>query len=298
MCCGPSSAPTPTRWASRWSCPSGWRGNTPSCGATATTGATCSSTRATGCSSMSPPSPSTVRVRSSTRTSAKRSASGRGASALAKRRRWRSRARMRRRRASGPVSPPPRGPLSHSRSRTRRRRWHRRRFWVAPMVRRCGAQRPTAPRCGNWSGVWAPRIARCCPMSCRRWMRWRCGSPASRPRCTVSMATSRPTRCRSSISASASPSWTSRPRTATGDSRCSAGSARRCRICPIAGPRCSRNSRARGSSSRTFRFDLLRLRSAGVQSAIDDVATATQEARALSREIAHVLSAAEELKAV
>jgi predicted Ser/Thr protein kinase len=47
-----------------------------------------------------------------------------------------------------------------------------------------------------------------------------------------------------------------------------------------------------------IRFDLLRLRSAGVQSAIDDVATATQEARALSREIAHVLSAAEELKAV
>jgi serine/threonine-protein kinase len=47
-----------------------------------------------------------------------------------------------------------------------------------------------------------------------------------------------------------------------------------------------------------IRFDLLRLRSAGVQSAIDDVATATQEARALSREIAHVLSAAEELRAV
>lgn len=47
-----------------------------------------------------------------------------------------------------------------------------------------------------------------------------------------------------------------------------------------------------------IRFDLLRLRSAGVQSAIDDVTTATQEARALSREIAHVLSAAEELKAV
>jgi len=47
-----------------------------------------------------------------------------------------------------------------------------------------------------------------------------------------------------------------------------------------------------------IRFDLLRLRSAGVQSAIDDVTTATQEARALSREIAHVLSAAEELRAV
>ncbi len=49
---------------------------------------------------------------------------------------------------------------------------------------------------------------------------------------------------------------------------------------------------------RNIRLDLVRLRSAGVQSAIDDVATATQEARALSREIAHVLNAAEELKSV
>jgi serine/threonine-protein kinase len=49
---------------------------------------------------------------------------------------------------------------------------------------------------------------------------------------------------------------------------------------------------------RNIRLDLIRLRSAGVQSAIDDVATATQEARALSREIAHVLNAAEELKGV
>jgi serine/threonine-protein kinase len=49
---------------------------------------------------------------------------------------------------------------------------------------------------------------------------------------------------------------------------------------------------------RNIRLDLVRLRSAGVQSAIDDVATATQEARALSREIAHVLNAAEELKSI
>jgi serine/threonine-protein kinase len=47
-----------------------------------------------------------------------------------------------------------------------------------------------------------------------------------------------------------------------------------------------------------IRFDLLRLRSAGVQSAIDDVTTATQEARVLSREIGHVLNAAEEIKSV
>ncbi len=48
----------------------------------------------------------------------------------------------------------------------------------------------------------------------------------------------------------------------------------------------------------TIRFDLLKLRSAGVQSAIDDVASATQEARALSREITNVLSVAQELKAI
>jgi hypothetical protein len=53
-----------------------------------------------------------------------------------------------------------------------------------------------------------------------------------------------------------------------------------------------------GLVMRNIRLDLVRLRSAGVQSAIDDVATATQEARALSREIAHVLNAAEELKNV
>jgi len=47
-----------------------------------------------------------------------------------------------------------------------------------------------------------------------------------------------------------------------------------------------------------IRFDLLKLRSAGVQSALEDVATATQEARALSREIGHVLNAADEVRAV
>jgi eukaryotic-like serine/threonine-protein kinase len=47
-----------------------------------------------------------------------------------------------------------------------------------------------------------------------------------------------------------------------------------------------------------IRFDLLKLRSAGVQSALDDVTSATQEARALSREIGHVLNVAEELKAI
>jgi hypothetical protein len=47
-----------------------------------------------------------------------------------------------------------------------------------------------------------------------------------------------------------------------------------------------------------IRFDLLKLGSSGVQSALDDVTSATQEARALSREIGNVLNVAEELKAI
>jgi serine/threonine protein kinase len=45
-----------------------------------------------------------------------------------------------------------------------------------------------------------------------------------------------------------------------------------------------------------IRLDLVALRSAGVQSAIDDVTNATQEARALSRDIAHVLDAAKQVR--
>jgi serine/threonine-protein kinase len=45
-----------------------------------------------------------------------------------------------------------------------------------------------------------------------------------------------------------------------------------------------------------MRLDLIALRSAGVQSALDDVLTATQEARALSRDIAHVLDAARQVR--
>jgi serine/threonine-protein kinase len=45
-----------------------------------------------------------------------------------------------------------------------------------------------------------------------------------------------------------------------------------------------------------MRLDLLALRSVGVQSAIDDVSSATQEARALSKEIANVLDAAREIR--
>ena len=45
-----------------------------------------------------------------------------------------------------------------------------------------------------------------------------------------------------------------------------------------------------------LRLDLVKLRSSGVQSAISDVSSATQEARALSREIDGVLAAAQELR--
>jgi serine/threonine-protein kinase len=45
-----------------------------------------------------------------------------------------------------------------------------------------------------------------------------------------------------------------------------------------------------------LKLDLLKLRSSGIGSAIEDNTSATQEARALSRDIGHVLAAAEDLK--
>jgi len=45
-----------------------------------------------------------------------------------------------------------------------------------------------------------------------------------------------------------------------------------------------------------LRLDLIKLRSSGLQSAMSDVSMATQEARALSREISAVLEAAAELE--
>lgn len=47
-----------------------------------------------------------------------------------------------------------------------------------------------------------------------------------------------------------------------------------------------------------LRLDVLKLRSAGVQSASEDVAGATQQARALSRDIRHALEAADEVKTI
>ena len=44
------------------------------------------------------------------------------------------------------------------------------------------------------------------------------------------------------------------------------------------------------------RFDLLRLRSAGVAVALDDLTRATQQARALARDVDHVIAAAGEIK--
>ena len=45
-----------------------------------------------------------------------------------------------------------------------------------------------------------------------------------------------------------------------------------------------------------IRIDLIALRNAGVQSSMDDVTSATQEARALSRDIGHVLEAAKQVR--
>jgi hypothetical protein len=51
-----------------------------------------------------------------------------------------------------------------------------------------------------------------------------------------------------------------------------------------------------GIALKNLKFDLLKLRSSGVQSALGEVNSATVEARALSREIGHVLAAADEVR--
>jgi serine/threonine-protein kinase len=51
-----------------------------------------------------------------------------------------------------------------------------------------------------------------------------------------------------------------------------------------------------GLALQNLKFDLLKLRSSGVQAALGDVNSATVEARALSKDIGHVLEAAEEIR--
>ncbi|HET9387984.1 MAG TPA: hypothetical protein VFO67_22820 [Gemmatimonadales bacterium] len=51
-----------------------------------------------------------------------------------------------------------------------------------------------------------------------------------------------------------------------------------------------------GSALQNIRLDLIRFRSSGLESALADVSSATQQARALSREIASALEAVEEVK--
>jgi serine/threonine-protein kinase len=46
------------------------------------------------------------------------------------------------------------------------------------------------------------------------------------------------------------------------------------------------------------RFDLLRLKSAGIAAVLDDLTLATQQARALSRDVDHVIAAAGEVRDV
>ena len=51
-----------------------------------------------------------------------------------------------------------------------------------------------------------------------------------------------------------------------------------------------------GLALQNLRLDLLKLRSSGLGSAMSDVTSATQEARALSREIGHAVDAVREVK--
>jgi serine/threonine-protein kinase len=51
-----------------------------------------------------------------------------------------------------------------------------------------------------------------------------------------------------------------------------------------------------GIALQNLKYDLLKLRSSGVQSALGEVTSATMEARALSKEIGHVLDAADEIR--
>jgi serine/threonine-protein kinase len=51
-----------------------------------------------------------------------------------------------------------------------------------------------------------------------------------------------------------------------------------------------------GMTLDTLKLDLVRLRSSGVRATIDDLSSATREARALSRELGHVLDAAREVR--
>jgi serine/threonine-protein kinase len=53
-----------------------------------------------------------------------------------------------------------------------------------------------------------------------------------------------------------------------------------------------------GIALQNLKLDLLKLRASGVQSAIAEVTSATVEARALSREIGHVLEAADEVRKI
>jgi serine/threonine-protein kinase len=58
----------------------------------------------------------------------------------------------------------------------------------------------------------------------------------------------------------------------------------------------ARRIESAGLALRNLRLDLVRVHSSGLQAALSDVSTATQEARALSRDIGTVLDAAAEVR--
>ena len=92
------------------------------------------------------------------------------------------------------------------------------------------------------------------------------------------------------------PGRTRRPRSATRPWRCWSASARRSRICCRGARRYRAQLESASLMLQNMRFDLLALRSAGVQSVLNDVTSATQEARALSRDIQIALEAAREIR--
>jgi len=254
------------------------RGNTRSCGATGMIGADVFKHSRDGCSSTWPRNRSTVRARCS-----------QGQARSVPRARPAGQRRRKRHRGRSPAPSRPRGcpgrcrrhrwPPHRSRFPTRRQRSRRPRILggaYGPQVRRARRRPGRRPGSGG-----APRCrrsrdaARC---SADRGRARGCGSPDWRRRCIASTVTSRPMRFRSSTNTHRrGRSWMYRaPDRRTAGSRCSAGSGRRCRILSDRRAALFSAARERRHLLQNIRFDLLRLRSAGVQSAIDDVATATQ----------------------
>ena len=137
--------------------------------------------------------------------------------------------------------------------------------------------------------------ARCCRKSNRPSTGSTSGRPTSRARCTRWTAASTPRGCRRSRSAS--------PRCARAG-RCRAGPpAQPAAAAAADDPRHPGPARQVAShlescvlAMQNVRFDLLRLRSAGVAAVLGDLTQATQQAKALSRDVDNAIAAAGEIR--